>query len=153
MTKIFHSKPWTPKIREAANALTRKIHQAAPELEVLFMGAAALGLPGKNDIDLDILCDEADIQKYTTVLVTILGQPKSTKNNLTAWEYKLGEFEVDAILSDPKTSHVPIQKKRFEVLRSNPILLAEYKKLKEECDGLPYEDYEKRKVAFLKKVA
>jgi hypothetical protein len=58
-------------------------------------------------------------------------------------------FEIDAILSDPKTSHVPLQRKRFEILKSSPELQEEYRALKQSSDGLPYAEYEKRKIAFL----
>jgi GrpB-like predicted nucleotidyltransferase (UPF0157 family) len=144
----FHLKPWSPRAAEVANLLTNKIHVVAPELEVLFMGAAALGLPGKNDIDLDILCNVADIEKYTNKLKPVLGKPKAADDKLTVWNFELDGFEVDAILSDPRISHVPEQRTVFEKLKSNPALLAEYRKLKEACDGLPYGEYEKRKKAF-----
>ena len=146
---IFHLKPWTPKVKETAESIIRKIHKTVPELEVLFMGAAALGLPGKNDIDLDILCDKDNVATYTQKLIAILGKPKESKDDLTAWEFELNGFEIDAILSDPKTSHVPLQRKRFELLRASSELRDEYLKLKETCDGLPYAEYEKRKIAFL----
>lgn len=147
--KVFHLQPWTPKVQEVANSLIRRIHAVAPELEVFFMGAAALKLPGKNDIDLDILCNQADIGTYAKILAEVLGSPKETKDNLTAWEFMLEGFEVDAILSDPKISHVPLQRKRFEVLKNSPELLREYRELKEASDGLPFEEYEKRKLEFL----
>jgi GrpB-like predicted nucleotidyltransferase (UPF0157 family) len=148
--KIFHIEPWTPTVVKVADSLTSRIHEAAPELEVLFMGAAALGLPGKNDIDLDVLCKIEDLTKYTNRLVSVLGEPKGRTDNLTAWEFVLEGFEVDdCILSDPATSHVPLQRNRFELLNDNPELLHEYKQLKESCDGMPYSEYEKRKIAFL----
>lgn len=65
--QMFHLKPWVPEVATTAQNLIARIHEATPELEVLFMGAAALGLPGKNDIDLDILCEAKDItQKRRT---------------------------------------------------------------------------------------
>jgi hypothetical protein len=147
--KIFHIQSWTPRVREVAEALISRIHAITPELEVLFMGAAALGLPGKNGIDLDIICDTADIALYTQRLISVLGEPKEMKDKLTAWEFELDGFEIDAILSDPKISHVPLQRKRFEVLKENPKLLDEYKELKIASDGLPYDEYEQRKLTFL----
>ena len=146
---IFHLQPWTPKLLETADDITNRIHGVTPELEVLFMGAAALGLPGKNDIDLDILCDVAEIKTNTQKLIQVLGQPKETKDDMTVWESEVNGFEVDAILSDPKASHVPLQRKRFEILKGNALLLDEYKNLKESSDGIPYAEYEKRKLDFL----
>lgn len=147
--KIFHLQPWTPKVREVAENLIDRIHTVAPELEVLFMGAAALELPGKNDIDLDILCNVSDVERYTEKLTPLLGSPKEVTGTLAAWEFGLDGFAVDAMLSDPTISHVPLQRKRFEILRTHPELLAAYRKLKEASDGLPYAEYEKRKRRFL----
>ena len=145
---IFHLQPFDPNAQRRAEELMDKIHDIAPELEVLFMGAVALGLPGKNDIDLDILCDTSELPAYTEKLIPLLGHPKETKSNLTSWESKLDNFELDCILSDPKTSHVPLQQKRFEILKSNSALRSEYRQLKEECNGLTLAEYEKRKKAF-----
>ena len=147
--KTFHLQPWTPKVQATAQQLVTQIHAVVPELEVLFMGAAALGLPGKNDIDLDILCNQKDVAAYTKKLVPVLGQPKEATDKLAAWEFMLNGFEVDCILSDPAISHVPLQRRRFEILRDSAELREAYKQLKESCDGLPYEEYEKQKVAFL----
>jgi GrpB-like predicted nucleotidyltransferase (UPF0157 family) len=146
--KVFHMQPWTPQIQETAKNLIDEIHVIAPELEVLFMGAAALGLPGKNDIDLDILCSHDDIADYTRKLLPILGMPKDADDNLVVWDFKYQGFDIDAILSDPSTSHVPVQRKVFEKLKADPNLLEEYRQLKIACDGLPYATYESRKKIF-----
>lgn len=145
--------PWTPKIQKAAQSLINKIHAANPELEILFMGAAALGLPGKNDIDLDILCRRDDVRGYTQKLLPVLGPPKETDDNLTTWNFKYQGFDIDAILSDPSISHVSEQRRIFKKLKASPDLLNEYRELKMACDGLPYATYEKRKkIFFLKRV-
>lgn len=144
----FHIKPWTPALAGTADKIIHKIHEAAPELEVLFMGAAALGLPGKNDIDLDILCDGNEIEEYIKKLNPIFGEPINIKQNLAEWKFEYEGYEIDAILSDPKTSHVPLQRKRFDILKSDKRLRKEYRKLKEECDGLVLKEYEKRKNRF-----
>jgi GrpB-like predicted nucleotidyltransferase (UPF0157 family) len=147
--KTFHIQPWNPAVTTVANSLISKIHEITPDLEVLFMGAAALGLPGKNDIDIDILCTTQDIHKYTRELIAVLGKPKESTDQITIWEFMLDGFEIDCILSDPVFSHVPLQRKRFEILQSNPSILNQYTDLKESCDGMLYSDYEKRKLAFL----
>ena len=149
--RIFHLQPWDPNAYKLGEKLIDQIHDVVPEIEVLFMGAVALGLPGKNDIDLDILCDSSEVRTYTEKLIPLLGHPKEVKSNLTSWASELDGFEIDCILSDPRTSHVSLQQKRFEILKSNSGLLNEYRQLKEDCDGLPFIEYEKRKKAFLEK--
>ncbi len=150
----YHVHEWTPKLKATGDELVAKIHELAPELEVLFMGAAVLGLPGKNDIDLDILCGQKDLKRYTEALVPVLGTPKELKDNMAVWSYMDGDIEVDCILSDPTLpgSHVPGQKKVFEILKSSPELQARYRQLKYDCDGLPYEQYEAKKKAFFQEL-
>ena len=150
--KIFHLRPWSPRLIQVAEETIAGIKTTCPELEVLFMGAAALGLPGKNDIDLDILCKVEDVQKYAKKLIPLLGEPKELTDKIAAWDFMKNGYEIDCILSDPTISHVPIQKKRFEILRDSPELLEEYKILKIKCDRLPYEEYEKIKIEFFEKL-
>ena len=118
------------------------------------MGAAALGLPGKNDLDLDILCGQDDLKRYTDLPEPILGVPQAMEGSMTVWSYMRDDIEIDCILSDPTIpgSHVPKQKKVFEILRENPELQSRYKQLKYDCDGLPYEQDEAKKRAVLREV-
>ena len=149
--ETYYLQQWTPKIKEVAQKLMDEIHKVAPKLELLFMGAAALELPGKNDIDLDIVCDVDKIPEFTEKLIPILGNPAEQTNKIAVWSCYKDGIEIDAIISDSKISHVPEQKKVFETLKSSPNLLEEYRQLKINCDGLPYIEYEKKKKDFFHK--
>ena len=146
---IFHIQNWTPELLIVANKIIADIHSVCPELEVLFMGAAALGIPDKNDIDLDILCTQADIPNHTNRLISVLGLPVESNSSWSVWSFVSQEYKIDAILSDPLTSHVPLQKKQFELLKSATKLLKKYQDLKISCDGMPYEEYKRLKTEFL----
>jgi len=146
--KIFHLNEWTPQVPVAAQEIIDGIHTKTPELEVLFMGAAALKLPGKNDIDLDILCPRSDIPQAVERLQSVLGAPQSVTDSVVAWEFEKDGFEVDCMLSDPTVSHVPRQRSVFERLVTDSHLCDQYERLKRESDGLPYAEYEQRKKAF-----
>lgn len=150
--KLFKLEPWTPEVKNTAETLIDNIKSVVPELEILFMGAAALGLPGKNDIDLDILCDEKDVALYASKLKPILGEPKEITSHLAAWNFEIDGFEIDLILSDPNISHVPVQQKVFNILQNSPRLKEEYKKLKIKCDNIPYQQYEEQKITFFNKL-
>ncbi|MBL8159498.1 GrpB family protein [Candidatus Saccharibacteria bacterium] len=150
--KIFHLQPWNPALVTTAHKVTRQIHALAPELEVLFMGAAALALPGKNDIDLDILCDAHDVSKYAALLAPVLGELKELNDKTASWSTTIDGFKVDAILSDPTISHVPKQQAIFHKLKANAKLRDHYRQLKESCDGKPYKEYEQHKKAFFEQV-
>jgi hypothetical protein len=83
-----------------------------------------------------------------------LGTPQKLSDEMAVWSYMRNGIEIDCILSDPTkpNSHVPNQKKVFEKLRDDPELRERYKKLKYKCDGLPYEQYEAQKKAFLQEI-
>ncbi|HSX30325.1 MAG TPA: hypothetical protein VLE99_00195 [Candidatus Saccharimonadales bacterium] len=150
----YHVQEWTPQLKATGDELVARIHEVVPELEVSFIGAAALGLPGKNDIDLDILCNQSDLKRYADILTPVLGVPQAFKDNMVVWSYMDDDIEIDCILSDPTLpgSHVPKQKRTFEILKSSPELQERYKQLKYDCDGLPYEQYEAKKNAFWKEI-
>jgi len=150
----YHVHEWDPKLKQVADELMARIYEVAPDVDILFMGAGALCLPGKNDIDLDLLCPHKDIEHYAQVLTPILGIPQALKDNMAIWSYMRENIEIDCILSDPSDpgSHVPSQKKTFERLRHSPELQQRYTQLKYDCDGLPYVEYEIKKKAFLQEV-
>ena len=150
----YHFHEWTPALKQTGDEFVAKIHEAAPELEVLFMGAAALGLPGKNDLDIDILCEGKEIKHYADILKPIFGAPQELNEEMAVWSYMQDGVEIDCILSDPSrpNSHVPKQRKVFEILKVNSDLQNRYKQLKYECDGLPYDQYEAKKKEFLKEL-
>ncbi len=152
MKRVYVRQEWKPEVIEVANAVIHDIHKVAPELEVLFMGAAALGLPGKNDVDLDILCDQKDLHTYTRRLETILGEAKKGNDGSSSWNFDRDGFEVDVFLSDPRFSHVPEQKRIFDIMKSDRQAFDTYKQLKIDCDGLPYAEYERRKKEFYREL-
>lgn len=149
---IFHLQPWRPEAAATAQNIISEIHAVTPDLEVLFMGAAALKLPGKNDIDLDILCPAKDIAHNTEQLLGVLGEPNGIAKTMTVWKFERNGFEIDCILSDPSVSHVPHQKRAFELLKENAKLRKEYEELKQNSDGLPNIEYEKCKKAFFRRI-
>ena len=145
-------RPWTPELLQTAQETISQIKGAVPHLEVLFMGAGALGLPGKNDIDLDVLCAADEIAETIERLVAVLGRPEEATDTLGVWRLMRNGFEIDCVLSDPKISHVPAQRRVFERLKSNAQLRERYRQLKLACDGLPLCEYERLKQEFFQEL-
>jgi len=150
--RVFHVQPWNPKTETVAQSIMDAVRQSAPELEVLFMGAAALRLPGKNDVDMDILCAVQDVPRYTGRLSALFGEPREQTDKIAAWSFYQDGVEVDIMLSDPKISHVSKQKRIFEALQNDSQLYESYRRLKLACDGLPYDEYVVRKNAFFRQL-
>lgn len=152
--KTFNFKPWNESTKIVAEDVIGQIRAVAPHLEVLYMGASALGLPGDNDIDLDVLCDKNDLDFNTILLSKVLGTPKEIiRDDITKWEFAYRGLVVDCILSDPKYSHVSRQKKIFEILQSSPEVREAYIRIKQECDRKPYSVYKEKKAKFFDKIS
>jgi hypothetical protein len=149
---LYHPYAWTPRLKAIAQEVMHEIQAVAPELEVLFMGSAALGLPGLNDIDLDVLCPRKDLLRYSHKLETVLGKPHAQSEKLVAWKFERNSYDIDVILSDPAYSHVPRQRHHYELLKGNPDLLEDYRRLKLSWDCLPLDEYKKRKKSFYEKL-
>ena len=76
-----------------------------------------------NNIDLDITAHVDKIREYTEKLKSMFGELKEQTEQIATWSFHIEDIEIDAILSDPKISHVPEQLKVFETLKFNPVYL------------------------------
>src|SRR3989344_6875430 len=150
--KLAKIKPFDPKVQEVGNAIVQKIKEVLPDLEVLFMGASALGIAGQNDIDLNVLSTPTEYPKYLPLLEELFGKPTKANPNLVKWEFVEGGFEVELYLTDKDSTSLREQIKTFEILRDDTGLAKEYEKIKLESDGLSFREYMRRKYEFFNKI-
>ena len=144
--------PYDPKLKDIAEEFIQKAHLGDPNLEVLFMGASGLGISGQGDIDLYALNPTRDLNKYSLRLTEQFGEPKSKSQTSIAWEFESEGHGVEFYLTDPNSPEMQEQIKIFKMLKDNPELLKEYEQLKQECDGLPFREYQRRKYEFYNKI-
>jgi len=78
-------KSFDPKARETAQSIIGQIKNEAPNLEVFFGGASALGIAGQNDIDLNLLSTPEEYKKYLPILIGLFGAPAKTNPDLIKW--------------------------------------------------------------------
>jgi GrpB protein len=150
--KVAVIKSFDPKARETAESIIGQIKNDAPNLEIFFGGASALGIAGQNDIDLNLMSSPKEYEKYIPVLNKLFGQPGKTSPDLIKWEFQKNSFDVELYLSDRLSPTLQEQIKTFETLRDNPALLKEYEQLKLASNGLPFREYMRRKYEFFNKI-
>lgn len=151
--KIAQVKPWDPRTHEVARKLKAEIKSVAPEVEVLYTGASALGIPGINDIDICILSPRKDFEKHLPNLEKVLGKPQKVGEENIRWVHiEIEGFEVDAHMTDPDNEQLQGHLRLVEILKDNPRLLKEYTKIKEQASGLLYREYQRRKYEFYNRV-
>lgn len=151
-SSMVQVKPWDPKAAQIARELIEKIRASAPELEVFWSGALALEISGQNDIDLSILGDPKDFNKYLPKLIEILGEPQKKNEESIMWRTTIEEFKLDTYLGDKNSETIKFHKKIFGLLRDNPNLLEEYRSLKEAANGMSLREYQRRKYEFYHKI-
>lgn len=151
--KITVIKPWDPRCVAVANQIIKAIKAAEPDLEILYTGASALGVPGVNDLDFSVLCPRDDFEKHLPNLEKVLGKPQKIGKENVRWEgLNFEGYEVDVHMTDPKSPDLKEHMRLFEILKNDPERLREYTKLKESSNGIPYREYQRRKYEFYNRV-
>ena len=142
--------PWDPKAAEFSRNLIKKIERDS-ELEVFWVGSLALGILGKNDIDLYIFAEPEDFEKYLPKLAQSLGEPTYKLPKKIMWRVHINEHKVDASLLSKDSAEVKNDIFFTQSLKNNPALLEEYVSLKK-LPGLSAREYYKSKNEFYNRV-
>lgn len=150
--KMANVRSFDPKVRVVGNKIVQNINNKIPELEVLFMGASALGIAGQNDIDLNILSTPNKYKNYLPPLIQMFGKPAKTNPNLVKWEFIKDGFEVELYLTDKDSPELQRQIKTFNILKNNQALAKEYEDIKLRSNGLSFREYMRRKFEFFNKI-
>lgn len=145
--QVASIKPFDPRAKSVVADIVAEIKHTAPDLKVLFMGAAALGIAGQNDLDLYIFCPEQDFEKYLPGLEAHFGK-KIQGISIVKWEFARDSFPVELYLTDPESPSMKEQIRMFEILKNDPKLLDEYEKIKLSSDGISFREYMRRKYEF-----
>jgi GrpB-like predicted nucleotidyltransferase (UPF0157 family) len=145
MTVIW---PWDPRAEIVEGKILNDIKSVVPDLEVLYTGAAALKISGKNDLDFSILGTPETFDLYLPALINVLGEPKKKGRENVRWELVVDGFPVDVHMTDKDSVGFKEHKKVFELLRNDPRLLEDYRILKEQSAGVSLREYQRRKYEF-----
>lgn len=151
-SKKSEIKPFHPGTKVIARKLIKRIGVIAPNLDVKFIGASALGISGIGDIDLFILCPIRHFKKYIPVLTAEVGKPRHVAKTFIEWKFLRRRHDVELYLTGPRSGLVPEQIKLFQILKRNPRLRREYQKLKESYDGKSFRAYQKAKYEFYNRI-
>ena len=140
--------PFDPKAKETGLLIVSKIRSALPDVNVLFMGSTALEIAGQNDIDIYILADSKDFDKYLPELTKIYGKPKNVHKTFIEWSFTQNHYPVELYLTEPPDSQIKV----FEILKADKHLLKQYDSLKLTMKGKSQRDYQRKKYEFYNKL-
>ena len=145
-------KAFDPKAKAVGKSIVAKVKKALPESKVLFMGATAFEIAGQNDIDIYLLSNPKDFNKYLSSLKKLFGKPKNTHKNFIEWNFIRNNHPVELYLTNPDFPSMLRQIKVFKILKSNKKLLKNYEDLKLKFNGKSFRNYQKAKYEFYNKI-
>lgn len=140
--------PFNKRVSRTAEKIIRRIANVCPDLKIVHMGASALGISGQNDLDIYVLSEPRDFEKYLPELIKLFGEPKSKHETFIGWEFVKDGYAVELYLTDPGSTLMKQQIAVFEILNNDRELLSEYKKLKEDMNGKSFREYQRKKYEF-----
>ncbi len=149
--KIITTRPFDPKARETGQAIVDELKIKLPGLKIYFWGAAALGIAGQNDIDIDIFSRPDEYNLYRPIIESIFGQPVRVSSSVR-WEFKRNGFDVELFLTDKDSPFVLEQLKVFEILSANKELRDEYERLKMPFGEHDFKPYMRKKYEFFNRI-
>jgi len=144
-------KPFDIKAKETGLVLVKELQELFPDLIIHFGGAAAIGIAGQNDVDINILSLPEEYELYLPRLKEEFGEPARITKSIK-WEFKRNGFDVEIYLTDKKSIQVQEQIKVFEILSRDEVLRAEYEKIKLPYGEQDYKQYMRKKYAFFNKI-
>lgn len=149
--KIIEVKPFDPRVQKVANEIIAQIEEALPDSEIHFGGAAALGIAGQNDIDVNILSTPEEYEKYIPKIVELFGEPKK-KGTSIKWEFVQDGLDIELYLTDKNSPNLQEQLKVFELLSQNKELRDEYEQIKLPYGPIDFKEYMRKKYEFFNKI-
>ncbi len=144
--------PFDKKAFEIADKVVMRVNDKIRNLEVVHMGALALGISGQNDIDIYALAAAESFHLYLNGLVEIFGQPKAKRNDSITWAFTEDSYEIEFYLTDPTSESMKRQIRVFETLKGDDELKKEYERLKEKMNGKSMKEYQRKKYEFYHRI-
>ncbi|MEI6659967.1 MAG: GrpB family protein [bacterium] len=147
--------PFNPDSEAIFQEMKRKIASTlGADIEVLHRGSTSLGIAGQREVDIYIPVQDSQMQEVVAKLQELFGIPPKS----------IYESERVKFLQDANGVRVEIMvvnrdhkswiegEAAFKYIESHPEAKEEYEKLKIEASGLPYKEYQAKKVEFLNRI-
>lgn len=141
--------PYNPKTKEVFEKVKKEIREVLGAIEVAHRGATGFGISGQGEIDCYIPVAENKFNRYLETMLAYFGKARSIYPlRRAAFVKYIKEIKIEIFLINEKSNDW-INGVKFEnYLKTHREVLEEYKKLKENSDGLSVQDYYRRKIEF-----
>lgn len=142
--------PFDPTAEEKFQKVKQKIQDSlGKDISVFHRGASSLGISGQDEIDIYVPVPSAELNSSVEPLKELFGKPGSHYPlERVHFITEIDGKHIDIFLINEECEGWINGVKFDNFLRSHPDALEEYRKLKEDGDGLSGREYYKRKIEF-----
>lgn len=142
--------PYNPKTKEVFEKVKKEIREVLGAVEVSHRGATSLGISGQGEADCYIPVDESVFDEHLEKLTGCFGKAGSIYLLRRARFVKyIDGIKIEIFLINEKSDDWLNGLKFENYLKNHSDALENYKKLKENGDGLSVQDYYRRKIEFI----
>lgn len=146
--------PFNPNVKKIFKDVKQQLQAIlGKQVEIVHRGASSMGISGQGDIDIYIPVEAQFFNNYLSKLVEALGKPGSLYPLERArWVKKIEGVRVETFLMN--NEHPAwITSTIFEAyLRTHPISLTKYEKIKQDAEGKSTREYYRVKIEFINKI-
>ena len=152
-TKKIKIISYNPKVKTVFKEMKKEIQKVLGEVKVKHCGATSLGISGQGEIDLYIPVSGNFFNECLEKLIKRFGKVGSVYPLRRARFVKyVDEIKVEIFLINKESDDWKNCVKFENYLKQYPEALGEYKKLKEESEGLTVQEYYRKKLEFINKI-
>lgn len=143
--------PYDPTVEQKFEQIKSEIQSViGTEFEILHRGASAMGISGQKEIDVYIPMPAEMIEKLASKIEEVWGKPKSVyPQERTKFYRHIDGTRIEIMLTNQDHQSWIDGEKHFNYLKQNPEALEQYRKLKEDGDGVSVREYYRRKIEFI----
>lgn len=123
------------------------------EFEILHRGASAMGISGQKEIDVYIPMPAEKIEELAPKMEAVWGKPKSVyPQERTKFYRHIDGTRIEIMLTNKDHQSWIDGERHFNYLKQNPEALEQYRKIKEDGDGVSVREYYRRKIEFINEI-
>jgi|GEM_PF-2173742 len=138
------------EIAELQEAVVAELSQLLPKSSVESIGSMAVPISGKSEIDVMIVSDDVAGDSKLLLEKGYRQGPFEYEKDISYLSTKKNGIRIDIQILPTGHKRIELHRKTLRKLREDIVLRKAYEQFKQSLNGLPQDEYKKRKVEWIK---
>jgi GrpB-like predicted nucleotidyltransferase (UPF0157 family) len=146
--------PYDPRVKEVFTRQAAELQSIlGADAIVLHKGASAWGISGKGDVDIYVPVAVEQFDEFFERLRPVLGEPGSHYHHeRIRWNRQVEDIEVEIFIVNRDAEFYKDNLLFWNFVETQPDVLDQYRKIREEADGTSTREYYTRKAIFINRI-